>query len=137
MNSVRIHLLMWMIVYCWLRHLKNTLITYYLQNPCYRNWNFSHTQQSFKKHNFIAPFCGCGSTASRLQPLREGFLIFTTKFAGIPGNHFIDLRNIKGWNWYLKHDSNTNINTKKEKMQNIAAPLHLTNFVSLGPLPAS
>ena len=33
----------------------------------------------------MAPFYGWGSTASRLQPLRGGSLLFTTKFPGIPG----------------------------------------------------
>ena len=39
----------------------------------------------------MAPFYGWGSTASRLQPLRGGSLLFTTKFPVIPGTHFIDL----------------------------------------------
>ena len=46
--------------------------------------------------NFMAPFCGWGSTASRLEPLRGGSLPFTTKFPRIPGTHFIDLRRMKG-----------------------------------------
>ena len=46
--------------------------------------------------NFMAPFYGWGSTASRLQPLRGGSLIFTTKFPEIPGTHFIDLGWMKG-----------------------------------------
>ena len=32
-----------------------------------------------KKKNFMAPFYGWGSTASRLQPLRGGSLLFTTQ----------------------------------------------------------
>ena len=32
------------------------------------------------------PFYGWGSTASRLEPLRGGSLLFTTKFPEIPGN---------------------------------------------------
>ena len=39
----------------------------------------------------MAPFYGWGSTASRLQPLRVGSLLFTTKFSDIPGTHFTDL----------------------------------------------
>ena len=39
----------------------------------------------------MAPFYGWGSTASRLEPLRGGSLLFTTKFPEIPGTHFIDL----------------------------------------------
>ena len=44
----------------------------------------------------MAPFYGWGSTASRLEPLRGGSLLFTTKFPDIPGTHFIDLRRMKG-----------------------------------------
>ena len=38
-----------------------------------------------------------GSTASRLEPLRGGSLLFTTKFPEIPGTHLIDLERMKGW----------------------------------------
>ena len=38
------------------------------------------------KKNFIAPFYGWGSTASRLQPLWGGSLLFTTKFPEIPAD---------------------------------------------------
>ena len=37
-----------------------------------------------KKKNFMAPFYGWGSTASRLEPLRGGSLLFTTKFPEVP-----------------------------------------------------
>ena len=37
----------------------------------------------------MAPFYGWGSTASRLEPLRGGSLLFTTKFPEIPGTYFI------------------------------------------------
>ena len=50
-----------------------------------------------KNQNFIAPFYGWGSTAPRLEPLRGGSLLFTTKFPNIPGTHFIDLGKMKGW----------------------------------------
>ena len=40
----------------------------------------------------MAPFYGWGSTASRLEPLRGGSLLFTTKFPEIPGTHFVNLR---------------------------------------------
>ena len=33
----------------------------------------------------MAPFYGWGSTASRLEPLRGGSLLFTIKFPEIPG----------------------------------------------------
>ena len=47
--------------------------------------------------NFMALFYGWGSTASRLEPLRRGSLLFTSKFPEIPGTHFIDLGRMKGW----------------------------------------
>ena len=47
------------------------------------------------KKNFMAPFYGWGSTASRLEPLRGGSLLFTTKFPEIPATHFIDLGRMK------------------------------------------
>ena len=37
------------------------------------------------KKNFMAPFYVWGSTASRLQPLQGGSLLFTTKLQEIPG----------------------------------------------------
>ena len=40
----------------------------------------------------MAPFYGWSSTASRLEPLQGGSLLFTTKFPEIPGSHFIDQR---------------------------------------------
>ena len=52
--------------------------------------------QAKKNLNFMAPFYGWGSTASRLEPLRGGSLSFTTKLPEIPGTHFIDLRRMKG-----------------------------------------
>ena len=55
---------------------------------------FSHHLK--KKKNFMAPFYGWGLTASRLEPLRGGSLLFTTKFPEIPGTHFIDLGRMKG-----------------------------------------
>ena len=50
---------------------------------------------NFSTSNFMAPFYGWGSTASRLQPLRGGSLLFTTQFPEIPGTHFIDLGRMK------------------------------------------
>ena len=49
-----------------------------------------------KTLNFMAPFYGWGSTASRLEPLRGGSLLFTTKFPEVPGTHSIDLGRMKG-----------------------------------------
>ena len=48
------------------------------------------------KKNFMAPFYGWGSIASRLEPLWGGSLLFTTKSPEIPGTHFIDLGRMKG-----------------------------------------
>ena len=45
----------------------------------------------------MAPFYEWGSTASRLEPLRGGSVLFITKFSEIPGTHFIDLGRMKGW----------------------------------------
>ena len=44
----------------------------------------------------MAPFYGWGSTASKLELLRGGSLLFTSKFPDIPGTHFTDLGRIKG-----------------------------------------
>ena len=44
----------------------------------------------------MAPFSGWGLTTSRLELLRGGSLLFTTKFPEIPGTHFINLRRTKG-----------------------------------------
>ena len=44
-----------------------------------------YMQNFEKKNNFMAPFYGWSSTASRLQPLRGGSLLFTTQFPEIPG----------------------------------------------------
>ena len=44
----------------------------------------------------LAPFYGWGSTASRLEPLRGGSLLFTAKFPEIPGALFVDLGRMKG-----------------------------------------
>ena len=45
----------------------------------------------------MAPFYGWGSTASSLEPLRGGSLLFTTKSPEIPGTHFMGLWKMKGW----------------------------------------
>ena len=49
-----------------------------------------------KKKKLYGPFYGWVSTASRLEPLRGGSLLFTTKFREIRGAHFIDLGRMKG-----------------------------------------
>ena len=47
-----------------------------------------------KNQNFMAPFYGWGSTASRLQPLRGGSLLFTTEF---PDILVLTLSTSEGW----------------------------------------
>ena len=50
-----------------------------------------------KKTQLYGPFFyGWGSTASRLQPLQAGSLLFTIQFPEIPGAQFINLRRMKG-----------------------------------------
>ena len=55
-----------------------------------------HNGQKEKK-NFLALFYRWGSTASRLEPVRGGSLLFATKFPDIPGTHFIDPGWMIGW----------------------------------------
>ena len=66
------------------------------QNPGPSFLAFSPLPTHLKTLNFMAPFYGWGSTASRLQPLRGGSLLFTIQFPGISGTHFIDLGRMKG-----------------------------------------
>ena len=47
----------------------------------------AHYQILTLKKNFMVPFHGWGLTASRLEPLRWGSLLSTTKFPEIPGTH--------------------------------------------------
>ena len=54
-----------------------------------------YEEESLKK-NIMAPFYRWGSTALRLESLREGSLLFTNKFPEIPGTRFINFRRIKG-----------------------------------------
>ena len=49
-----------------------------------------------KKKKFMTLFYGWGSTASRLEPLEGGSLLFTTKIPEIPGTHLVDLEMMKG-----------------------------------------
>ena len=44
----------------------------------------------------MAPFYGWDSIGSRLEPLQEGSLLFTTKFPEIRGTHFINLGRMNG-----------------------------------------
>ena len=45
----------------------------------------------------MAPFYGWGSTASGLEPIWGGSLLFAIKFPEIPGTYFINLRRMKDW----------------------------------------
>ena len=44
----------------------------------------------------MASFYGWGSTASGLEPIRGGSLLFTTKLPEISDTHFTDLGKMKG-----------------------------------------
>ena len=61
-----------------------------------KNYNFAGNVTVTLTNNTNNPFYGWCSTASRLEPLRGGSLLFTTKFPEIPGTHFIDLGRMKG-----------------------------------------
>ena len=68
-------------------------------------WNF------LEKKKFMAPFYGWGLTASRLEPLWGGSLLFTTESPEISGTHLTDLERMKGWvnhgatQWFCTRDS--------------------------------
>ena len=49
---------------------------------------WQNISDTFAFKNFMAPFYGWGSPASRLEPLQGGSLLFTTKFPEIPGTLF-------------------------------------------------
>ena len=61
------------------------------QNVGTSNLFSMHVRRSTAKNNFMNPFYGWGSTASRLEPLEGGSLLFTTKFPETPGTNFINL----------------------------------------------
>ena len=56
----------------------------------------NHCLKLKKKTTLWPLFYGWGSTASMLQPLQRGSLLFTIQFPEIPGTHFIDLGRMKG-----------------------------------------
>ena len=56
-----------------------------------------------KKRNFMAPFYGWGSTASRLEPLRGGSLLFTTKFPKNSSYSFYQPRTGERLSWPWSH----------------------------------
>ena len=48
----------------------------------------------------MTPLYGWGSTASRLEPLRGGSFLFTTKFQEIPGTHYQPQKDERlSWPW--------------------------------------
>ena len=78
----------------------NTILTFlksYYQILLHTFFKFLFTQYIFrelffKKENFMASFCGWGSTASRLEPLQGDNLLFTCKFL------VLTLSTSEGWN---------------------------------------
>ena len=68
-----------------------------------------------KKKTTLAIFHGRGLTASRLEPLQGGNLLFTIKFLEIPGTHLIDLGRMKAWvdlratQWFWTRDPGVGI----------------------------
>ena len=71
------------------------------------------------KKNFMTPFYGWTSTASRLEPLQGGSLLFTTKFPEIPGTHFIDLGRMKE---LVDHEA---IHSTQSSPLNVCIPLRI------------
>ena len=59
----------------------------------------------------MAPFYGWGSAASRLEPLRGGSLLFTTKFPEIPGTHS-EIPGTHRNSWLAKLASETSLNQR-------------------------
>ena len=55
-----------------------------------------HKKTKKQKTNFMAPFYGWGSTASKVQQVRGGSLLFTIQFPELSCTHFIDLGSMKG-----------------------------------------
>ena len=74
---------------CWSNYNRNS---YY---KLLTKYSFEIVKKNLKK-NFMAPFYGWGSTASRLEPLQGCSLLITTKSPEIPGTHFIDLGRTNG-----------------------------------------
>ena len=57
--------------------------------PIIDQWSWSSNVPFYEKKDFMALFHGWGSTASRLEPLWGGSLLFTIKFPEIAGTHFL------------------------------------------------
>ena len=96
-----IHLQTWLRV-VFLENLKSSIINSFLcmffinNKTFYQQQNIASNQRQEKKH-FISPFYGWGSTASRLEPVRWGSLLFITKLPEILGTYFIDLGKMNSW----------------------------------------
>ena len=56
----------------------DAFIKYYDQVKLTKCWSIKQFSKAFFKKNFMAPFYGWGSAASRLEPLQGGSLLFTT-----------------------------------------------------------
>ena len=75
------------------------------------DWSMGHKK---KKTTWVI-FHGQGLTASRLEPLRGGNLLFTIKFLEIPCTHLIDLGRMKAWvdlqatQWFWTRDPGVGI----------------------------
>ena len=54
-------------------------------NSVYNQLIFGSDYMAINKKNFMAPFYGWSWTASMLEPLRGGSLLFTSKFPETPG----------------------------------------------------
>ena len=116
--GIRIPLLSLIFLFLWLTLNKLMSVGYTAMKSVDFYWNayflaieICYTAFSALKKNFMAPFYyGWGSTVSRLQPLRGGSLLFTTKFPEIPVTYFIDLGRMKGWvdlgatQWFWSRD---------------------------------
>ena len=74
------------------------------------NWSLTGDIKKTFQKNVMALFYGWGSTTLRWEPLRGASLLFTTKFQGINGTHFINLGRMKGWvdfgatQWFWRRD---------------------------------
>ena len=79
----------------------------------------------------MVPFCGWGSTASRLEALQGGSLLFTTKFPEIPGtqnpleNYFVRQRSMD------RQRANPNLRSLGSKLTQYAIQKLLDLFLAI------
>ena len=93
----------------------------------------------------MASFYGLGSIASRLQPLRRGYLVFTKLPRNCAGTHFINLGRMKGsvnfgaiqrfltrtpglGTQHLNQNHSRNLELLSNKLSNLVQFLRRTNF---------